>query len=193
MRWFMKAMHVKPYTLFGFSLSKRLAFTAVFAALCAVSTLVVVIPLPTGYFNTGDVFVLLAGWCLGPLYGGVAAGVGSAVADIISGFAIYAPVTFFIKGAVAVTAYCLFVLFRKWIKREPLAFLAHSFSALIGEAVMVLGYFAYESVLYGLGGAFAAILGNTLQGVCCTVLATIIVSLLRSVRRVREIFPTLKG
>ena len=188
----MKAMHVKPYALFGFSLSKRLAFTAVFAALCAVSTLVVVIPLPTGYFNTGDVFVLLAGWCLGPLYGGVAAGVGSAVADIISGFAIYAPVTFFVKGAVAVTAYYVFVLFRKWIKQERLAFLAHSVSAVIGEAVMVLGYFAYESVLYGLGGGFAAILGNTLQGVCCTVLATLIVSVLRSVHALKEIFPALK-
>lgn len=51
------------------SVAKRLAFSAVFAALCCVATVVIVVPLPYGYFNLGDVFVLLAGWCLGPLYG----------------------------------------------------------------------------------------------------------------------------
>lgn len=54
------------------SIAKRLAFSAVFAALCCVATVVIVVPLPYGYFNLGDVFVLLAGWCLGPLYGAAA-------------------------------------------------------------------------------------------------------------------------
>lgn len=48
------------------SAAKRLAFTALFAALCCVGTMFIVIPLPHGYFNAGDVFVLLAGWCMGP-------------------------------------------------------------------------------------------------------------------------------
>ena len=53
------------------SAAKRLAFTALFAALCCVGTMFIVIPLPHGYFNAGDVFVLLAGWCMGPVFGGV--------------------------------------------------------------------------------------------------------------------------
>ena len=56
------------------SAAKRLAFTALFAALCCVGTMFIVIPLPHGYFNAGDVFVLLAGWCMGPVFGGIAAG-----------------------------------------------------------------------------------------------------------------------
>ena len=55
------------------SAAKRLAFTALFAALCCVGTMFIVIPLPHGYFNAGDVFVLLAGWCMGPVFGSVAA------------------------------------------------------------------------------------------------------------------------
>ena len=182
---------MKGCVLLSFSLSKRLAFTAVFAALCTVGTLVVAIPLPTGYFNAGDVFVLLAGWCLGPLYGSVAAGVGSSIADIISGFPIYAPVTFFVKAAVSATAYFAFVLFANLIKKEKLTFLSRIFSAILGEIVMVLGYFLYEIVLYGFGGGVAALLGNGLQGLCCTALAVAIVVGLCSVKEVKEFFPAL--
>ena len=56
----------KTVALQGFSLSKNIAFTALFAALCAVGTIVLVIPLPYGYFNAGDIFVLLSAWCLLP-------------------------------------------------------------------------------------------------------------------------------
>ena len=80
------------------SLTKKLAFAALFATLCCVATLIVSVPLPNGYFNTGDVFVLLSGWCLGPIYGAAAAAVGSALADVWSGFALYAPATFFYQG-----------------------------------------------------------------------------------------------
>ena len=87
------------------SLIKRLVYTATFAALCCIATWLLVIPLPYGYFNVGDVFVLLAGWCLGPLYGGLAAGLGCALADVFSGYALYAPATLIIKSLMGVIAY----------------------------------------------------------------------------------------
>ena len=87
------------------SISKRLAYTALFAALCTVSTLTITVPLPNGYFNTGDIFVLLGGWLLGPIYGAIAAGVGCAIADGVSGFAVYALPTLFIKAATAAMAW----------------------------------------------------------------------------------------
>ena len=53
-------MH-KLISLKGMSIAKRLTFTALFAALCCVATVIITIPLPaSGYFNTGDVFVLLS-------------------------------------------------------------------------------------------------------------------------------------
>lgn len=78
----------------GISLAKHLSFTAVLAALCCVSTVFFVVPLPaSGYFNMGDVFVLLSGWLLGPLYGAAAAGLGTMLADVVGGYASYAPAT----------------------------------------------------------------------------------------------------
>ena len=81
--------------------TKNLALTALFIALCTLVTMFIRIPLPTsGYANLGDAMVLLAAWVLGPVYGALAAGLGSALADLI-GYPIYAPATFIIKFLVA--------------------------------------------------------------------------------------------
>ena len=57
------------------------------------------IPSPLkGYINLGDGIVLLAAWVLPLPYGLVAAGLGSALADLFSGYVVYAPATFAIKA-----------------------------------------------------------------------------------------------
>lgn len=105
----------------GISLAKHLSFTAVLAALCCVSTVFFVVPLPaSGYFNMGDVFVLLSGWLLGPLYGAAAAGLGTMLADVVGGYASYAPATLVIKAVMAVAAYFVSRLLKKAIRREKL-------------------------------------------------------------------------
>ena len=179
-------------SLRSISLSKRISFTAVFATLCCISTLLITVPLPaSGFFNTGDVFVLLAGWCLGPIYGVIAASVGSALADIIIGYALYAPATFIIKGFVAFIAYMLAFFLQKLIKKDKLDFLSRVLSALVGEGVMVLGYFLFESILYTFVGAIPNLLGNALQGGCCLVLATLLITAFRPIKSVRQFFPLL--
>ena len=79
---------------------------ALFAALVCVATVAVRVPIPAtqGYANLGDALVLLAAFFLGPLYGALAAGVGSALADLFAGYALYAPGTAVIKGLCAMTA-----------------------------------------------------------------------------------------
>lgn len=179
-------------TLHGVSLSKNIVFTALFAALCCVGTLLIVIPLPNGYFNTGDIFVLLAGWFLGPLYGPIAAATGSALADLFSGFAVYAPATFFIKGIDAFLAWLVWSALKKLVKKQPLDFIPRIAGAVAGEALMVFGYFLFESAFYGSFATGAvALLGNTLQGVCCGVGAVALVLALSAVKPVKRLFPTL--
>ena len=74
---------------------RKLVLAALFTALCTIMTLVIQVPSPMqGYVNLGDCAVLLSAWILGPVYGGVAAGVGSMLADLLSGYAHYAPGTF---------------------------------------------------------------------------------------------------
>ena len=78
---------------------RNLVYTAMLMALCCVATLVIKIPTVTGgYLNAGDIVVVLAALLAGPLYGGVAAGFGSGLADVISGYMSYAPGTLVVKG-----------------------------------------------------------------------------------------------
>ena len=80
--------------------TKRIVMAAMLAALTCVATMVIKIPSPLkGYLNLGDCVVLLAGWMLSPVYGFLAAGIGSALADVFSGYVLYAPATFVIKAA----------------------------------------------------------------------------------------------
>jgi uncharacterized membrane protein len=171
--------------------AKQIAFTALFAALCCIGTLVIAIPLPNGYFNTGDVFVLLSGWCLGPVYGTLAAAVGSALADVISGYSIYAPATLFIKGFDAFIAYMVCLFWKKCIQKEKFDVFARAFSAICGEAIMILGYFLFESILYGFLGATASLIGNLTQGICCAICAIAIISALYPIKGLKRLFPAL--
>lgn len=138
----------------------KLSVTALLTALTCVATMVIKVPTPTqGYVNLGDVIVLLSGWLLGPGYGFFAAGVGSALTDLLGGYMAYVPGTLVIKGLMAVTAY--FLTFGGKETRTA----ARVVSAFAGEVVMVLGYFAYEATFLGYGMAAAAsIPGNAVQG-----------------------------
>ena len=86
--------------------TRKIVLAALLASLTCVTTMLIKVPSPLkGYVNLGDCVVLLSGWILSPLYGFFAAGIGSALADIFSGYVIYAPATFVIKGAMALIAY----------------------------------------------------------------------------------------
>lgn len=84
----------------------RLVLAALFAALSCVATMLIHVPLPAtnGYINLGDGMVLLGGFLLGPLYGFAAGGLGSMLADLLLGYAAFAPGTFVIKGLSALIA-----------------------------------------------------------------------------------------
>jgi uncharacterized membrane protein len=76
------------------------------AGATAALTIVVRIPIPGtgGYLNFGDIGVIFCGLFLGKKYGAIAGGVGSALADIIGGFFIFAPITLVAKGLEAFLA-----------------------------------------------------------------------------------------
>ena len=150
--------------------TKKLTTCAIFAAIICVVTTFVAVPAPAiGNINLGDIFILCSAWLLGPL-GAVASGLGACLADLFSGFAIYAPATLVIKALMALACYYLFVLFEKAIKIQTVA---RVLSAIIAEAVMVLGYFAYESIIYGVTAAVASIPFNLIQGSICMVIGTV--------------------
>ena len=143
-----------------------------FAALSCAATMVIQIPIATGYLNFGDGLCLLAGWILGPWYGFAAAGLGSALADLLAGYGAYVPATFVIKGLVALIAALLLRLVRT--AGMP-AVWQLALSALPAEAAMVLGYFSFETLVLGeTAAAAAAVPNNLLQAAAGIVLAVLL-------------------
>jgi len=148
--------------------------SALFAALIAVSTMIIRIPLPgTGYAHLGDAVVLLAAFSLGGVYGAAAAGIGSCLADIFSGFAYYAPATVVIKVVMVLITCVLFSLLVKKSKKH--ISLKRILASSAGGAIMVLGYFLYETVIYGVGVAILAVPGNIVQAVTGIVISSVLV------------------
>lgn len=132
--------------------TKFIVTAALMAAFSCVATMVIKIPTPTfGYIHLGDALVLLCGMILGPVYGGLAAGIGSMFADLFSGYASFAPATFVIKAGTAMIAGFLFREFRRMFSAGKSKSRPH-YSALViagavAESFMVIGYFVYEIFL----------------------------------------------
>ncbi len=144
----------------------KLTTTAVFIALTCILTMTVRIPTPTkGYLNLGDCAVLIGGWLLGPVWGTVAGGIGSALADFFSGYPLYIPGTLLIKSLMALTAALVRYLSSGNEKKHPRA--GFLIGAAAAEALMVAGYYLYEAVVIGEGfaAASAGIPGNVVQGI----------------------------
>ena len=126
---------------------------------------------PNGYVNFGDGVVMLAGFMLGPLYGFMAAGIGSALADLLSGFVVYVPATFIVKGLMAVVAfYTTKVLFRVMNKIGSIIL-----ATVLAELVMILGYYIFEGFIYGFDVALLSMPGNAIQATAGIISGTIFI------------------
>ena len=152
--------------------TKKLVISALMAALTCVATMIIKIPSPLkGYLNLGDCIVLVSGWMLSPVYGFLAAGIGSALADVISGYMTYVPATFVIKGLMAVIAFYGFKLLHKKSGNLP----ARIVSGVVAEVVMVLGYFVFEGFLYGFVPSAVNIPANSVQGIAGLVIGVALI------------------
>ena len=154
------------------SKTKKIVITALMAAIVCVATMIIKIPSPMkGYLNIGDCIVLLCGWLLAPGYGFVAAGLGSALADMFSGYITYVPATFLIKGSMALIAFACFKLMNQRIGRLP----SQIIGAVLAEIVMVLGYFVFEGFMYGFVPSAVNIPANAVQGAAGLILGIVLV------------------
>lgn len=156
--------------------TKLLITTAMLAALICVATVVIQIPsVSGGYINLGDPIILFASAFLPPIYSFVAAAVGSALADLLSGFVLYAPATFVIKGLMALVSYGVFAL----ISRSHKVSFTRIFSSVAAECVMILGYFTFEGFIYGFGASLVNIPANAVQGAVGVILGSLLINIFK--------------
>ena len=230
--------------------TRSVALLSIFIAIVFVFTVLVAISIPAtrGFWNIGEAGVYLAALIGGPMIGGIAGGIGSALADIFLGYAIYAPGTLIIKGAegfitgslykilskemdekmryaafvialiIAVALSFVFFYFGSLVgyidielASEPLgiafsvrihytvllivvSFIAivgiilifwgkdtaiMVFSCLIGGMIMVVGYFLYETLIFGSSIALVEIIPNFMQAFIGIIIAIPVVKRLR--------------
>lgn len=149
------------------------------AALTCVATMIIKIPSPLkGYINLGDCIVLLSGWLLSPIWGFLAAGLGSALADVLSGYVIYGPATFLIKGLMALVAFYGY----KLLKNKCGKFASKIISGIVAEVVMIVGYFFFAGILYGFGPAVINIPANAVQGAAGIIIGIILAKVLEKAK-----------
>jgi len=146
------------------SKSKSIAVYALMTALVAVATYAIRIPMVAteGYLNLGDTILLFCGVVFGPLAGLIAGGIGSALADLVAGYAHWILPTFLIKGAEGALAGAFFFLLHKGrLPRFPAAAIASVLSAI----EMTVGYFFASWIMKGSAAvAWTSVPGNAVQG-----------------------------
>jgi len=165
------------------SKTKIIVMAALMTALVCVATMIIKIPSPLkGYLNLGDCVVLVSGWILPIGYGFLAGGLGSALADIFSGYTTYAPATFIIKGTMALVAFICFKLMHKRTGKLS----SQLIGGVLAEIVMVMGYFVFEGFLYGFIPSVVNIPANAVQGVAGIIIGIILVKFFEKANIIME-------
>ena len=132
--------------------TRQLVITALMICLVVLGTILFRIPVPMtkGYIHLGDGMVYLAALLLGKKNGAVVAGLGSALGDILGGFAFWAPFSFVIKLAMAFIAASIIELHHGKHEQGSLRrTLLYISGMTAGGLVMCAGYLVVERFMYG--------------------------------------------
>lgn len=161
---------------------KRLVYIALMTALVTVGTMVIQIPTPytKGYINIGDSFIFLSASILGPFAGFISGGVGSALADLLSGYAVWAPWTFVIKG---VEGLIVAILLRK----QNVNSFVRIAIFILASMWMVFGYYIGGSLMYGFKASLADVPGNVVQGIGSVIIGSILVESLSRIKYFKDL------
>ncbi len=165
---------------------RKLVLTALFAALVAVATMVINIPMvgTQGFVNVGDTMIFVAGIFMGPLVGLLAGGIGSALADLLLAYAHWAPWSLVIKGMEGFLVGALaHGHFRNKRRPGPITIGA----MLVASIWMVFGYYIAGGIMRGFPVALTSVPGNIVQGLGSIVLAIPVVHAFRKLDLAGEV------
>jgi uncharacterized membrane protein len=127
----------------------QIVYIGVMAALvCAVTFFR--FPLLGSKVHFANAMCLLSGMLFGPLYGAVAAGLGSAVYDVFNGYTIIeAAITFVSKGAMAYVCAMIVWKSKNYVENFVRTCVACVLGALTYVALYMLKTFIYQRFIYG--------------------------------------------
>ena len=146
--------------------TKKLCAMGLLVALTCVATMIIQIPIPAtqGYVNIGDSIVLISAIFFGPQVGFVAGGLGSGLADLLSGYPQWAIATFIIEGLVAG------MIAHKYSVNKNFVNVYTILASVVAMVIMVVGYFLGGSVLEGVSASIGSVPSNAMQAVASLII-----------------------
>ena len=155
--------------------TQELVFTALMTALVFVATYLPHIPIPLGYAHLGDAVIFLLALLTPRRSALVAACIGSALADLLGGFALWIVPTLVIKFVMAE------IVYRIGRSGDAIALRASIIAALLLSSLwMAAAYTLAGAVLYAsLPAALASSPGLLMEGLVNSVLALLLLPMLR--------------
>ncbi|MBS4955821.1 MAG: ECF transporter S component [Clostridium sp.] len=152
--------------------TKDITNIAIMATLVFIATFLIKIPSLNGYTHIGDSMVVISALILGKKKGALAAGLGAALCDLLSGYMQYIIPTFLIK---AIMVLIIAIIAENLINKTKFAWIL---GAIIGCTFQVVGYCLVETILYGFAGALASVPANIIQSIVGIALAVVLSTVL---------------
>jgi uncharacterized membrane protein len=166
--------------------TRKLVINGMMITLVFLATYFTKVPIPAiqGYFNLGDSVIMTAAIILGGKSGLVAGAFGSLLADVASGYLIFAPLTFIVKGLEGLITG---IVASHKTQHKPGSVCCMAAVA-VGAIAMVTGYFIGEAYIlaifdkaFGYTAAAAELPVNLLQGGLSAVVAYLLTAVLARV------------
>lgn len=143
--------------------AKFVTINALSISLVCVSTMAIQIPIPLGYMHLGNTCILLTAALFGPTTGLLAGGIGSALADLLTGYTQWVLPTLLIKSIMGFA-----IGYLAWGKEKKLhmASVRTLLASIAGVAVMIAGYTIAGAVMNGsIYTGLLQVPGLTLEGI----------------------------
>ena len=145
---------------------RLMCISGIFAALVFVVTAYLHIPTYNGYVHIGDAFIFLAACILPTPYVVGVGAMGAMLADVLTGYAIWAPGSIVIKALSAMLFSC---------KAKKIVSLRNTLMLIPTTAICAGGYYIYEVIITGsFLGALSGIPGSLIQSLASSIVFVLV-------------------
>ena len=163
---------------------KRLSYLSLAIVLVCLATMMIQVPIPAtkGFLNLGDSLVITLAIVFGARFGFWAGALGSALADILTGYLHWAPWTFIIKG---LEGLIVGAIASKSFREKNSINYKTGLGVFAGSMFMAFGYLIAGAVMYGWAASWIDMPANLVQGIGSAVVS---IPVLYALRKIPAIF-----
>ncbi|MCD7722356.1 MAG: ECF transporter S component [Clostridiales bacterium] len=154
---------------------RKMVTAGLFAAMIFVFTYFIKVPVASGYVHLGDALIYVCACIIGGPWAILAGAIGEGLADLVGGYAAYAPATIIVKALIALP----FIF--TGAKKEKILTPATALMTVPAGLITVGGYFIADLII-DKSYAIVDIPGNIIQAVGSAVLFVIIAAAFDAVK-----------